>query len=103
MIITSIGSYYTTWSCAKIAFTLEGTPQDQVLGAYPACADFFNGTNPHQQAVVHANFDGEFSTEIGAALGMTFGMSIWLATVLHVVGVEIYVSQSFQVLWKAGY
>ena len=101
MVISSINSYYMSWPCAKIAFALDTKSEAEVLGAYPGCAPFFNGTNPQQEAVVHANFNGEYSTEIGAALDMSFGMALWLATVLHVVGVEIYVSQAFLTLLQA--
>ena len=92
MIISSINSYYVSWPCAKIGYVLRAKPEAEILGAYPGCAAFFDGTNPQQEAVVHASFNGEYATEIGAALNMSFGMALWVATVLHVVGVEIYVS-----------
>lgn len=95
MIISSINSYYIAWPCAKIAFALNKKPESQILSAYPACAAFFDGTNAQQEAVVHASFSGEYVTEIGAALDMSFGMAVWVATVLHVVGVEIYVSKAY--------
>ena len=59
---------------------------------YPACASYLNGTDVGQEAVVHADFGGDVSTELGAALNMSFGMALWLALALHAVGVEIYVS-----------
>jgi hypothetical protein len=89
MVISSINSYFVTWPCAKIAFILKN---NEVLSGYPSCASFLDGTNLQQNAVVHADFNGEYATEIGAAFNMSFGMAVWVATALHVVGVEIYVS-----------
>ena len=31
-------------------------------------------------------------SEIGAALGVSFGMALWMALIIHAAGVEIYVS-----------
>lgn len=87
-IISSIGSYYIVWPCAKIAYTV-GSEQD-TLKQYPACAAYFNGDAPSQQAVVHANFSSGRAEEIGAALNLCFGMALWVALAMHAVGVEVY-------------
>jgi hypothetical protein len=89
--ISSINSYYTSWPCAKIAFVMKSDAR--TLAAYPGCASYLDGTNPWQEAVVHADFKGEHATEIGAALNMNFGMALWVALIIHAVGVEIYVSR----------
>ncbi|KAJ4359932.1 uncharacterized protein N0V89_000491 [Didymosphaeria variabile] len=87
-VISSIDSYYTAWPCAKIAFTMRS--DNATLALYPECASFVNGTNPHQQAVVHASFNSGHSTEIGAGLNMCFGMALWVALAMHAIGVEVY-------------
>lgn len=91
-IIPSINSYYMSWPCAKIAFVLDTYPDADIISAYPSCAAFFDGTDVQQEAVVRADFNGAHVTEIGAALDMSFGSALWIATVLHVICVEIYVS-----------
>ena len=100
VIISSIESYYISWPCVKIEFTLKTHSEAEILDAYPKCAAFFNGTNPLQEDVVHANFNSVKATEIGAAMNMTFGTALWVATVLHVVGVEIYVGGIFPIVTR---
>lgn len=68
---------------------------NRTLELYPACAAYFSGENPGQQTIVHANIVSPTSAaEAGAAAGMPFGMALWLALVLHAIGIEIYVSSS---------
>ncbi|PVH92313.1 hypothetical protein DM02DRAFT_282318 [Periconia macrospinosa] len=88
-IISRVGSYYTSWPCAKLAFTIKDDVKTAEL--YPECASYFNGSDLLKQASVHANFgDDGTGAEVGAAFNMTFGMALWLALLLHAVGVEIY-------------
>jgi hypothetical protein len=90
VIISSTGEYYTVWSCAKIESAL---PKASLLSKlYPACEPYIDGSNLNEVAIVKANLDGETGANAGAALGMSFGMALWLATVIHAIGVEVYVS-----------
>lgn len=66
--------------------------EQATLARYPECASYLNGTNPGQQAAVHANFGSGEPVEIGAAMNMCFGMALWVALSLHAIGVEVYVS-----------
>lgn len=69
----------------------SGIPEQLVLTYYPTCEAFANGTNLRKHAVVAATVGA--SPESGAAvLDITFGMSLWMALVLHTVGIEVYVS-----------
>lgn len=86
VVITSIGDYYTSRPCAQLQFATKG----DVGAIWPECVAFVNGTNPSQMAVVHADFNGR-SAEIGAALGMSFGMALWLSIAIHAIGIEFYV------------
>jgi NADH:ubiquinone oxidoreductase subunit 6 (subunit J) len=83
--------YYTVWTCAKIAATINTTSDATNLTvAYPACASFADGTNLDQVSIVAATFGDGNTANFGAALDITFGMALWLAVVIHAVGVEIY-------------
>jgi hypothetical protein len=85
MVITQVGDYYQIQTCGEVVFVLnswEKAPQQ-----YPECASGTNNTN----IVVHANFNGT-SDEVGAGLGLSFGMAVWLALLIRLVGVEIYLS-----------
>lgn len=89
-IISSIGSYYIVWPCAKIAYTMRS--EQATLEKYPTCESYFDGSSPGQQAVVHADFGSGNSTELAAAMNLCFGMALWVALAMHAVGVEVYVS-----------
>jgi hypothetical protein len=90
IIISSTGEYYSVWSCAKIESAL---PNASLLPKmYPACEPYINGSNLNEVAIVKANLDGETGVNAGTALSMSFGMAVWLATVIHAIGVEVYVS-----------
>jgi hypothetical protein len=91
MIISKTGQYYVVWSCAKIATALSDP--SQLLQMYPTCEPYLNGTNLGEVAIVKANLDGTSGAEAGAALGLSFGMALWLSVVIHAIGVEVYVSQ----------
>lgn len=54
------------------------------------CAAYYNGSSPNQNVAILANLNGTPDT-IGAALGMPFGTSLWLALALHAIGIEIYI------------
>ncbi|GAB7341256.1 hypothetical protein MBLNU457_7531t1 [Dothideomycetes sp. NU457] len=87
--ITSVvNSYYTVRSCAEIAFIYGSEATAWTF--YPQC----NTTaDPKTNlVVVHATFANGLPEQIGTSLGMSFGMAMWLAFVLHLVGVEIYLA-----------
>ncbi|KAF2642175.1 hypothetical protein P280DRAFT_449706 [Massarina eburnea CBS 473.64] len=88
-VISNLQSFYTVWPCAKILFVFNNAATP-VLRNYPTCASYINGTNPWQEAVVHANMNSGLPTEAGAALNMSFGMALWVALAMHAVGVEVY-------------
>jgi hypothetical protein len=96
-IISQMNSYYTVWPCAKI-LSAYGNAVPAVMKFYPECAAYLNGTSPLQQVTVHASMNAGTPVAAGAALNVSFGMALWVATVIHAVGVEIYVSFLFLVL-----
>jgi NADH:ubiquinone oxidoreductase subunit 6 (subunit J) len=89
IVISKTGEYNAAWPCSKIESALPKPAM--LLAMYPACAAYINGSNPGQSAVVLANLDGDTGVNAGAALNMSFGMALWLATSLHAIGVELYV------------
>lgn len=58
---------------------------------YPGCAAFLNGTNPDAHVAVEVNVNGG-PEQFAAGTNYVFAGSLWLALVLHAVGLEIYVS-----------
>ncbi|KDB22708.1 hypothetical protein H109_05374 [Trichophyton interdigitale MR816] len=83
-IITAIGGYNAVWPCDKLAYTLG---HNETLNKYPTCSTFYNGSNPQQQAIVVADFNGG-DENVSAAIGLNFGMAIWIAIFIHAIGVE---------------
>jgi hypothetical protein len=92
-VIANKGSYYTSRPCAQIAYSYQGSGKTEAITTYlyPDCQAFFNGSNPDQHVVVALNFNG-LPDQIGATLGESFTMAVWLALAIHAAAVEIYVS-----------
>jgi hypothetical protein len=91
--VTMIGSYFYAMPCSKIVGILKeyGIPSQALPGLYPECVPFIKGTTPNQYAIVHAGTFGR-PEQAAAVLDMTFGMTLWLALMIHAIGVEIYVN-----------
>jgi hypothetical protein len=89
-IISKQGSYYAVWPCSKIEFTLPNAKM--LVPSYPACAAYANGTDPSGVAAVKADLHGGTGVNAGAGLGVSFGMALWLALVIHAIGVEVYLN-----------
>jgi hypothetical protein len=65
------------------------TDVNEVTQLYPQCTQ--PGVNLEKTFVaVHAAVKGN-GLEYGSAVRLTFGMALWVAIVIHVIGVEIYV------------
>jgi hypothetical protein len=90
LIISKIGAYYQIWPCEKLNWTLGG--RNKTLLTYPSCRPFYDGKHPNAVAPVLADLNNGGPEQSGAALGLNFGMAVWLALFIHAVGVEIYVS-----------
>ena len=91
--VTADGNYFTAHPCAQLEWDNKGDVQ-KTLHYYPECESYFNGSNPNQHGIIHADFKGRYE-EVGAALDVSFGMATWLALALHAIGVEIYVRTAF--------
>jgi len=83
-----LSSYYTTMTCGQL-YSIYDSPIP-VNALYPACARL--GASLNDVVVVPANFGSGEPEQIGAAFHISFGMAMWMAIILHVVGVEIYLN-----------
>ena len=83
MIISSSGTYYRAMPCGQIASLYSNSTilEDN----YPACKDM------SAYAVVKADMNAEGADGIASALEMSFGTAVWVAFVIHAIGIEIYV------------
>ncbi|KIM81594.1 hypothetical protein PILCRDRAFT_821370 [Piloderma croceum F 1598] len=89
-IISDIGSYYAVWRCDQLRYVM--TDVDEVSQLYPQCTQ--PGVNLAKTFVaVHAAVKGN-GLEYGSTVRLTFGMSLWIAIVIHVIGVEIYIRKT---------
>jgi hypothetical protein len=75
-ILSAVGSFYAIQNCSKLL---------DVIGS------LINENNLKAVSAVDANFGGS-AVELMSAMNISFGMAGWLATGLHAVGVEVYVS-----------
>ncbi|OJD18520.1 hypothetical protein AJ78_01436 [Emergomyces pasteurianus Ep9510] len=94
-IISKLGSYYEVWSCEKIDYTWKFYKIPiSYLAAYPMCALSPNSTQlpPDYEpvSVVKAESNGMEPIQLGAHFNISFGLALWIALFLHIVGVEIY-------------
>ena len=76
--------------CAELEYiaTEIGRPLKSLYAQYPVCAPSAN-LSVDNIAVVKAQFKGS-PEQIGASLGTSFGMAMWLALFIHAAGIEIY-------------
>jgi len=88
LIISKIGTYYSTMTCAEIG-SIYGSVVP-LRKFYPQCASSNATTNSY--VVVQATFSNGKPEQIGTSLRMSFGMALWMALFLHLVGVEIYLA-----------
>jgi len=92
-IISFSGSYYAVWTCDEISFLLNNSTD--VTSRFPACG---TGADPmHVHVPVHASVRAD-PINFGSSMRVSFGMVLWIAMLIHVVGVEIYIrgTESYQ-------
>ncbi|KAL8795391.1 MAG: hypothetical protein Q9195_002132 [Heterodermia aff. obscurata] len=88
LISSQASGYFTTMSCGEL-FTIYDTAQN-VTSLYPQCAQL--GSTDDTLVIVQASFANGQAEQIGASLRLSFGMALWMALFLHLVGVEIYLN-----------
>lgn len=79
---------FQLFRCDELEFTMrEGNVSDVFSSKYPIC----RGATAGSVAPVHADIRGT-ADEVGSALRLSFGAGLWLALMIHAIGVEYYVS-----------
>lgn len=90
-VVAHIGQYYAVWSCDEIDFLYKQFGVEGILAQkYPQCL-IANGTMDGR-VVVKADYNLTAPENIGANGDLNFDFGLWLSTVLHIIGVEIYLS-----------
>ncbi|KAL1648404.1 hypothetical protein SLS58_002157 [Diplodia intermedia] len=91
-VVSAGRNYFVARPCAQLLFTLAGSER-RLLAAFPECAAYVSGGDAGRYALVRADMGAggpAGPAGVGAALGVGFGMALWLALVVHAVGVEVY-------------
>lgn len=81
--------YGQIMTCAKVLFIYDGNTIP-VARLYPEC-DADGVFAPTVKVIVQASMTGG-PEQIGASLALSFGPALWLAILLHLVGVELYLN-----------
>ena len=88
--ISTIGSYSAIQTCGAVNYTLNPSGRTAAM-LYPQCG--FPNSTDDTEVIVRANMKQPLGPHsVGAALELSFGMGLWLAIILHLVGVEIYLA-----------
>jgi len=88
-------SFKAAMNCEEILFMYQSvanvTSVASMPSRYPACATY-TATGPPVYVVVNAFPSRAYPEERAAILNMVFGVSGWLALMLHVLIIEIYLN-----------
>lgn len=85
-VISAIGTYYAMWRCDEITFLLKDP--SKIQAEFPVCV---NATRPKRTFVpVHASIH-EAPINFGSSYRVVFGMTLWLAILIHLAGTELYI------------
>ncbi|KAF9076887.1 hypothetical protein BDP27DRAFT_705667 [Rhodocollybia butyracea] len=86
-IITEVGSYYSLWRCDEAFFVLKD--ENLLIQMFPQCSSS-DPTDNGLYIPVHASIhEGKLGT--ASAVRVVQGMSLWVATLLHMALVETYI------------
>ncbi|KAG4440743.1 hypothetical protein IFR05_003787 [Cadophora sp. M221] len=93
LVISTQKNYSATRPCGELAYILATNSDLENQPAafaqrYPQCVNA-SDTTP---VPVNASLTDGDAENMGVALGMSFGMALWLALFLHAVGVEVYLN-----------
>ncbi|KAJ1337152.1 DUF2306 domain-containing protein [Microdochium nivale] len=96
IVVSRISNYYTVRACDQLGYVYEQYGVANGLATYyPQCLDPASGGTTDGRVIVKA---GELSLSrpemFGAALSIAFEFGLWLSTVLHILGVELYLAMT---------
>ncbi|EUC56579.1 transmembrane protein, putative [Rhizoctonia solani AG-3 Rhs1AP] len=87
-VITAVNGYYSLWKCAEVGYVLKTV--DALVRAYPECGTPIALQKPTWVHVaVHSSWN-EGKLGKASASRASFGMALWVAMILHMVGIELY-------------
>jgi len=86
-IISDIGSYYAVWRCDEISYVLRNSSALQQ--SYPQCTQGAENVANVRVAIRAAVNEG--GVGLGSSVRATWGMCMWVAIVIHIIGAEIYI------------
>lgn len=86
---------FTTIPCEVVLNIFEDNNM-AAYAAYPLCDPINSGLNPTGRVVVPANIASLDDVEKAAAGHVVFGTAMWIAVVIHAVGVEVYLTWTRQ-------
>ncbi|KAH7339060.1 hypothetical protein B0J17DRAFT_659636 [Rhizoctonia solani] len=87
-VITSVNGYFSLWKCAEVGYVLRS--RDALVRAYPECGTPTALQEPTWAHVaVHSSWN-EGRLGRASATRASFGMALWVAMILHFVGIELY-------------
>ncbi|KAG8721990.1 hypothetical protein FRC08_008086 [Ceratobasidium sp. 394] len=94
-IISFSSSYYAVWTCDEVSFLLKNETEAESM--FPVCVLSPEDDPKKVYVLVHASTHGD-PINFGSSMRVSFGMALWLAILIHVVGVEIYIrgTESYQ-------
>ena len=88
VIISKINTYSAIQTCGSVDYLLSPSGRSAAM-FYPQCG--FPNATANTEIIVLANIIEPLGPHsVGAALDLSFGMAMWLAIIIHLVGVEIY-------------
>ncbi|KAG9078463.1 hypothetical protein FS749_009510 [Ceratobasidium sp. UAMH 11750] len=87
-VITAIDTYFSLWRCSEVGYVLENAAT--LAQDYPLCGTSDGRARPDDTYVaVHSSWN-EGRLGKGSASRASFGMALWVAMILHFLGIEFY-------------
>ncbi|KAJ3779001.1 hypothetical protein FB446DRAFT_711779 [Lentinula raphanica] len=87
LIISNIGTYYSLWRCDEVFFVLKDA--NALVQQFPQCSSSDPSNNGLYVAVHASIYEGKLG--LAAAVRVVQGMALWIATIIHMALVEIYI------------
>jgi hypothetical protein len=85
------GRYKVVTTCQQILFMYDEPVSSDLLDRYPSCSDITSSSEP-VYVIANASLNQGYPEESAAILGLAFGVSSWIAQVIHILAVEVYLN-----------
>lgn len=87
-IISTMNTYSAIQTCGSVDYQIRPSGRSAAM-LYPQCG--YPDATADTEIIVRANMIKPLgSHSVGAAFELSFGMAMWLAIIIHLIGVEIY-------------